>query len=359
MLNDPQILNNFSTNISQTNTNPFNNILNNINITNIPNQNTLKISSQYEEHYETLRFINLIIEIISLISCSITILTFLFFKSIRSFVLELVFYLTISSFFQTIAFIIYFPDKDSKSDEGICQLQAFSMQLFGLAQFLWTCLLSYTIYQSVINLKTFSKKDNTNLMLIRLMYFLVGFGIPLIISLFGLIFGLYGKAGFWCFINTEKLKENLDNKFQIFYLFTFIFLWCCIMFNLGLYSKVIKYINNSFDEEDNSLASNYTRPLMMYTIIQILCLLPSTINRLYQVFEYENIEFMDYIQSFCDVSQGLLYSIAFGFNPAVRKAIGDFIRRRRRTSGNRKLSYESGMRSNLDYTGISILDLKD
>lgn len=318
---------------------------------------------EIEEHYEYLRYINVIIGSLSLIACLISILTFIIFKKVRSFVIELVFYLTISSFFQTISFLIYFPKKGSKSSNPICQIQAFSMEFFGLAQFFWTCLLSFTIFQSVINLRAYSLRENSDLKKTRLIYILIAFGIPLLISFFGFIFNLYGKAGFWCFINTELLKENGDNKFQIFYIFTFITLWLCIIFNLILYSKVIKYIKNSFDEEDSSQANNYTRPLMMYSIIQVICLLPTTINRIYQIFNYSNLDGLDYIQSICDVGQGLLYSIAFGFNPTIRKAISDSFRSKFKKNEEdlekrNSLKSENSMKSNLDLTGISISDIR-
>jgi hypothetical protein len=322
--------------------------------------NFLQIKLQSENYYSSWQYINLIIGIISLISCLISILTYIIFKSIRTFIMEIVLYLTICCFFQTLSYIIYFPDKESKSEDKICQFQASNMLFSGLSQFFWTCLLSFSIYQSVINLKVYSRKDqNTNLKITRIVYIFIGFGIPLIIALFGLILNIYGKAGFWCFIDGEALVKNNDNKYKIFYIFIFTILWICILFNLALYSRVIIYIKKSFDEEieGKNRYKEYTRPLIAYSVIQILWLLPATTNRFYQIFDYSSIEILDFLQSLCDVSQGFFYSLVFGFTPSVRKAISNVFKKRKRTySGNSKYSYDSLMRSNLDFSRYSYLD---
>jgi hypothetical protein len=329
----------------------------------------IKLYSTYNNNYLPLKYINITLGIISLISCTISILTYIIFKSIRSFIMEIILYLTISSFFQTLSYIIYFPNNESKSEDKLCQLQGSTMLFSGLSQFAWTCLLSFSIFQSVINLKNFSKKDqNSNLKTIRFIYIFIGFGIPLIITLIGLILDIYGKAGFWCFINSEYYNENnnndnidkeKDNKYKIFYIFFFSLLWFCILFNLTLYSRVILFIKRSFEGEFEGRrnSTEYTRPLISYSLIQILWLTPATVNRIYQAFDNPSNNAFDFVQSLFDVSQGFIYSLAFGLNPRVRKAISNAFKRRK--NSDRIIYSDTERFSNLDYSGISILDMKE
>lgn len=320
------------------------------------------MSEDTEYKYTTLKYIVITIGCLSIISCLITIITFLLFKKIRTFILELVMYLSISSLLQTISFIIFFPKDDSESRNKLCQFQAFGMEFFGLSQFLWTCLISFSIYRSVIYLRNYNSKE-TNLRLIRFCYIFIGYGIPFIVACFGLIFKIYGVAGFWCFIDTDKIDKSKDNKYEIFYIITFALLWICIFFNVILYTMVIKYLKKSFDEIEESRIRNYTKPLMMYSIIQILCIFPTTIVRIYQLFNFEYFKELDYIQSICDVSQGFLYSLAYGFNPIVKRTILNVFRKEtfreideiRESNINRKIG-ASEIRSDFDYTNMTYLD---
>jgi hypothetical protein len=326
--------------------------------------------NQNEYKFSTLKYINIILGILSILSCLIVIFTFLIFKKIRSFILELVIYLSISSLFQTVSSIIYFPENQLESDNKLCQFQAFGMELFALSQFLWTSLISFSIFQSVIYLKNYTLK-NPKLNFIRLIFLLIAFGIPFIISLIGLIFKVYGVAGFWCFIDMDEINKNKDNKYLIFYSFTFCFLWICIIFNVIMYTCVYKYLKSSLDENEENRIKNYTRPLMIYSIIQIFCLFPTTIIRFYQLFNNDYLDSLNYIQSICDVSQGFFYSLAYGFNPIVKRTIVSFFRKSPNTDLNnnndidndqetvlyRKISITSGNKSNLDRSNISFLDI--
>ncbi len=186
------------------------------------------------ESSDIIKFINITLGIISITGCLLILISFLLFSNIRSFVLEMVFYLALSCLMHTFAYIIYFPKHEEDSVSNACQLQGFSMVLFSQAQFIWTSLISFSIFRSVIYLKEISTKNSRYK---RLFYLSIGFGIPILISLFGLFLDIYGISGFWCYIKLAK-----DYKYKAFLYFNFIFIWICIFANVIFYIVVIRFI---------------------------------------------------------------------------------------------------------------------
>ncbi len=314
-----------------------------------------------EENLEIIKYINIPLGIFSLTGCLLIILTFIIFEDIRSFVLEMVFYLAFSCFMHTLAYIIYFPKSSNDSDEKICKFQAFIMLFFGDSQFIWTSLISYSIFQSVINLRDISAK---NYKCKRLFYIFIGFGIPLLFSFTGYIIDIYGVSGFWCYISQKK-----EFKFKFFLILNYVFLWICIFLNFIFYITVIKYIKKHFiDEEDsNKIKKIYIYSLISYFLIQIICILPGTINRLFQSITDERITCLDFIQSIFDCSQGLAYSVVYGFNPTVKESLRKSFNNIFKITNNSNSGIDrketevtnNSLKSNIDFTRISLIDKRE
>lgn len=308
---------------------------------------------------ELIKIINIPLGICSIIGCLVIITSFICIRKIRSFVLELVFYLSICCLFHQFSYMIFYPTNDEDSEKFICKFQGFSMLLFGAAQFIWTSLISFSIFQSVIFLRDISTKNSNSR---RYVYILIGFGIPIILGLVGSFIDVYGKSGFWCYI-----KQNAGQKSSIFFIVNYVLIWICILLNLVLYTIVIRFIKKHLQEEEKEKMKRYINSLISYSVIQIIIVLPATINRIYQLASHENIIILDFIQSAFDCSQGLAYSIVYGFNPTVREAIisrvqNFFTRRKSNSSINsRKDSQdtENSLKSNINFTRITLIDKND
>lgn len=312
------------------------------------------------ESWDLIKFINIPLGIISIIGCLLILISFVFFNKIRSFVLEMVFYLALSCSMHTFAYIIYFPKNESDSEANTCQFQAFSMLLFGDAQFIWTSLISFSIFQSVIYLKDISTKNSKYK---RFVYLLIGFGLPLVISVVGLLIDIYGISGFWCYI-----KADTEAKYKVFFVVNFALIWFCILANVVFYVIVIRFIKqNVLEDESHVSRKKYIYSLISYFLIQIICVMPATINRVYQLTQGKRIAFLDYTQSVFDCSQGLAYSVVYGLNPTVKESIKvgfqRFFRRRESslTLNTRKETEESdpSLKSNIDFTRITLIDRED
>lgn len=312
-----------------------------------------------EEIPEYIKFINILLGIISITGCLLILVGFIMFKKIRSFVLELVFYLAFSCAMHTFAYIIYFPKKHSDPTSSICHFQAFNMLLFGDAQFIWSTLISFSIFQSVFYLKDISTKNSQYK---RLIYLLIGFGIPLIMSIVGCLAKFFGHSGFWCYIKSDNDPNSIT-----FFIINFTIIWLCILANCVFYIIVIRFIKqNIIEDQSQTNRKKYIYSLISYFVIQIICILPATINRLYQLVNKENLQSLQIMQSVFDCSQGLLYSIVYGLNPTVKEAIKSSLQNCFKNKNNsivnsRKETEDDDLRlrSNIDFTRITLIDGED
>ena len=56
----------------------------------------------------------------------------------------------------------------------------------------------------------------------------------------------------------------------------------------------------------------------------IICIVPATINRLYNLSNNQEIAILFYIQTFFDSLQGLLFAIIFGIDSSIKEVIKQF-----------------------------------
>jgi hypothetical protein len=74
------------------------------------------------------------------------------------------------------------------------------------------------------------------------------------------------------------------------------------------------------------MVCRYINKLKLYPIIQIVSIIPATINRvLYYFFDKKDLFWLAVIQIIFDSLTGLIFSIVYGFNPNVRKIIYDLL----------------------------------
>ena len=74
------------------------------------------------------------------------------------------------------------------------------------------------------------------------------------------------------------------------------------------------------NKEEKELIIRVTSRLNLFPIVQIICLLPSTINRFLEIFDLNSIYF-DYFVVILINSMGILYGIIYCLNPNVRDKI--------------------------------------
>ena len=174
--------------------------------------------------YTFFRYLNFIMGMISILGCFFIILIFTIFKSIRSFAMEQVIYLSFSCMVCTFSYILQglnFDNVKLSSDTLICNIQSFLMVWFENSQYISAVSIAYSVYRSVIYLDDLGAK-NTRIR--RMKYLFVLFVLPMIFAGFGLQFSFYGPADFWCYIKKDKEKE-----IRIFFFISYSIIWISII----------------------------------------------------------------------------------------------------------------------------------
>lgn len=256
--------------------------------------------------------IQLVVSLISILGSGFIVIVFLCYKKLRCFAYELVVYLTFASAMNNVSYIInYIPSKFTIiSNISLCKFQAFIMIWFELSQFIWVTLIGYSVYDNVIH---FDYADDSTSACKRMTYLVIGFIVPVVFSFFGLITNLLGPSGNWCWITYELYW----GKFYSYVIFGVI--WLLISINLFFTFRVIRFLNNvSVTQEEKELTSRYIWKLARYVLIEIICTTPQTISRIVFISTGEFNFLVQLISLFFISIQGILYAIAYGYNPQVR-----------------------------------------
>jgi hypothetical protein len=308
---------------------------------------------------EWIYFVELSIGILSMIGSSFIILAFIFYQKLRNKAFELVFYMTIASFFNNLSYLIYYIEADNKivEDMTLCRAQAFLMIWSEVSQMTWAFLISYSVYDSVVNFDYMSADDHYSTCIQRIKYLTIGFVWPLVVSIIGLACDYLGPSGKWCWINSIT-----NNPFAIAYgWFIYVCLWSSIISGCVITFLVIRFLSRAYSGQKYVIVSRFVTKLITYPLIQIVCWLPATLNRL--VFDFSGCYnlYLQLLALLFVSSQGLAYAIAYGFNPQVRSALyGTFCKNRKenvssaidyRTSNGSFISIESHDRRDERFQG--------
>jgi len=158
-----------------------------INSTDISSNSTLNKTFLFNEDIENFTSLTVdqknILRIISKILCSFSIagllfvlLLFIFFRSVRSFVLELAVWLCATNLFFNLN--VYFPIQENK-DDGWCLSQGLISTFSDLSTMIWTTIIGFFSYYSVVK-SGFIDKNKRNL---RVYFILIAYFIPGIFTL--------------------------------------------------------------------------------------------------------------------------------------------------------------------------------
>ena len=120
--------------------------------------------------------ITFIVSIISLFGSLFIILTYIFVKRLRNFAFKLVVYLSFSDVILTVGNMLVSDQFDESHSDTVCFLQALLTNYGGLATIIWTSIIAFTVYTTVVQ----HKKNITNSHFILILF---GYGIPLILSI--------------------------------------------------------------------------------------------------------------------------------------------------------------------------------
>ena len=249
----------------------------------------------------------LILGIIVIVCLFIVIFTFICYKKIHSYNIEQIVYLSLSTIILILGYIFGWDNKDNSK---MCQSQAIMIIIGEMSQYFWSTLIIYTLYDTLYNFEHASK---ASVMKRRIIHFLIGFGIPIIIAIIATICTFTGKSDqdYWCSIQSKP-----------FLIVLFVIIWLSIFLNMYLLFKVKSFFKILLLKEERHIVNKDLQKLTCYPIIQMIAVLPDSLGKLIMLFKKgTSIKIIQTITLIVTLLQGLCIAIIFGAVSNVLKRL--------------------------------------
>ena len=251
----------------------------------------------------------LILGIIVIVCLFIVIFTFICYKKIHSYNIEQIVYLSLSTIILILGYIFGW---DNKNNPKMCQSQAIMIIIGEMSQYFWSTLIIYTLYDTLYNFEHASK---ASVMKRRIIHFLIGFGIPIIIAIIAKICTITGESdkGYWCSIQSSNGTP--------FLIVLFVIIWLSIFLNMYLLFKVKSFFKILLLKEERHIVNKDLQKLTCYPIIQMIAVLPDSLGKLIMLFKDDKIKIIQTITLIVTLLQGLCIAIIFGAVSNVLKRL--------------------------------------
>jgi len=196
---------------------------------------------------------------------------------------DLIFHLSLADLILSISAFINFSGFEDwsglKSDiPPACIIQGILSNYAEISSICWATIISLSIYLGTV---TTNANQIKNILFYSYFY---SYGIPILLTICPLFTSSYGPAGAWCWLN---VRNSNDPAAWTWSLAIYIFNWINILFNIFAVVKTIHYFRiRAFEveETDNEQANflrNFCIVLKFFPIIQIICWIFPTINRIF------------------------------------------------------------------------------
>lgn len=274
--------------------------------------------------------------IISIFFSLFLVFIFIFNKNSRSSAFEMTCYLSISLVFSNLSYLIYYLRiNESINDitDFFCNTQASIMTFGEMSQFIWTTVISITIYNNIVDFNIGYKKGSEEYKKVkkkrRIISLSIGFGIPILLAIILNFLNVYGKSYHWCWLANKvyydnQPAKNLPNFETIRYISIFYYsiIWILMFINFLWIVSTIRYLRQL--EEEEFEYNKYSRSLIQFPLIQILIVFPQTVCKFLLALGYSGTVFPSISVCFMMI-QGILFTLSYGFNNQVREYFKEFI----------------------------------
>ena len=276
------------------------------------------------------------LSIISIFFSLFLISVFIFYKDFRTLSFELICYLSISLIITSISYLFNYmriADDPPNTSNFFCNFQSILMTIGELGQFIWTLVISISLYQNVVLVNAIKRKESDdssftyNDTKFRVISLICGFGIPVIIAVAFLLSDIYGKSNHWCWMASEIQYDNFPKPknislVRIFGGAYYGIIWALMLSNYVLLIKTISELRKN--NEETEYINHYIIKLVQFPLILMLVVFPQTISKFLITQGYEGF----YIPSIsvCLMSiQGVVYTLSYGFNQSIRQKFKELI----------------------------------
>lgn len=251
--------------------------------------------------------------ILSILGCFFIIILYFFLK-LKIFAYKLVLYMAIADLVHSVCLLLPLT-------EPWCHIQGFLLEFSSLSSIIWTAIMAYSLYESVIKL-------NSNIEAKEKHYLIVGFIVPLLISCIPEISQAYGYSQGWCWI--VENEYNYIYRIICFYLIlAVVFVYNCVVYWIvwkKLYKEILKDMK---DEEINRINKDLVRKLKMYPVAMLVSYAGVASKRLIEMIHFKGeIFWLSLIGGGMMSLIGFFDAIVYGFSSEVKQRIKVCLRRR-------------------------------
>nr|AAB25436.2 cAMP receptor subtype 2 [Dictyostelium discoideum] len=249
------------------------------------------------------RTILLIADFSSIIGCSLVLIGFWRLKLLRNHITKIISLFCATSLFKdvisTIITLLYKPDQ---TESGFpCYLHAIVITFGSLALWLWTLMLSFSIYNLIVRREPEPERFEK-------FYFCLCYGLPLISTIVMLSTHIIQPVGGWCWIG-----DNYDGyRFGLFY-GPFFFIWGTSAILVGLTSKYTYSVIRSSVSDNKDKHMTYQFKLINYIVVFLVCWVFAIVNRILNgLNQFPTVP--NVLHTYFSVSHGFYASITFIYN---------------------------------------------
>ena len=236
------------------------------------------------------------------------------FREYKFFVLRLLLFLSISSTFQSISYLI----TNLNASKTSCQFQAFTMQYFLWSTLLWVIAITIHVLCS-IKKKSIEKYEKY--------LHLVSWLFPFFWALLPLSGNSYDRAGVWCWIKRDATALRFGTWFVpkfiviLFLVISYFYILFKAMQQRNEWSGV--YTSEQEAIQRNSFLLKEVKQLAIHPIIYLLVSLPSFILRIEDALHSEDHPkyYMIILHVIFSPANGAVNAVAFAFYGNVQKKL--------------------------------------
>ena len=264
---------------------------------------------------ETEEILIWVLGLISIISLSIIVICLIIakLKTSTMFEMEIILYLLLACMFNIASYMIqYIPSdiQDYDNNSTICKIQSYIMIWFDLSEYIWSFILIYNIYKSIK--RPYISGDPDEVKIKRYCFLMLGFVPPLVISIVGDKYDVFGRNGHWCWIRSDSRL----NAYDIFvHSVNITIMIVNVIFSILTTNRLKK----------NSMTFHYDKKyfanLFIFPVVTFICYLPGSINFILNIISVHGEQW--YINSMIHIIfiqiHGFLYSLIILYQIIRRK----------------------------------------
>ncbi|OMJ67236.1 hypothetical protein SteCoe_35654 [Stentor coeruleus] len=271
-----------------------------------------------ESYRKTIYTIIVVANSLSILSCLLILSIYILAKNLRIYAFKLVSILCIIDILKSLSMIL--PTYSLNSSDSMCKIQGIFVQFFTLASFMMTFITGLALYMCIYIRNDYISKANW-------FFGIIVFIFPFIGTLLPWYYNMFEKDRVWCWVGRDPIFWRIITFYGP--------LWLLNGINLWIYIKIIRKIN---EREHGSI-----KRLRIYPLILVLCYLPATIERTFEMVSYGDSIIMIIMMGVGDGLLGLANAICYGFTDHVKNYVFEKFCKKKNLSTHELLDYEKMM----------------